>query len=43
MNELCKKITGKKQINDNKKVLIGFGNWSFQKDSIIKWHRRGPE
>ena len=42
MNELCKKITGKKQINDNKKVLIGFGDWSTQKDSIIKGHRRGP-
>ena len=42
INELCKIITGKKSINDTKKVLIGFGNWSSQKDSIIRGHRRGP-
>ena len=42
INDLCKKITGKKNINDTKKVLIGFGNWSSQKDSIIRGHRRGP-
>jgi transposase len=42
MNELCKQITKKSNINDNKKVLIGFGNWSSQKDSIIRGHRRGP-
>ena len=42
MNNLCKKITGKTSINDKKKVLVGFGNWSSQKDSIIKGHRRGP-
>ena len=39
---LCKKITTKKNINDTKKVLVGFGNWSSQKDSIIRGHRRGP-
>ena len=42
INELCKKITGKKHINDKKRVLVGFGNWSSQKDSIIRGHRRGP-
>ena len=42
MNELCKKITGKNKINDHKKVLIGFGDWSSQKDSIIRGHHRGP-
>lgn len=42
INELCKKITGKKNINDKKRVLVGFGNWSSQKDSIIRGHRRGP-
>jgi len=42
INNLCKKITTKKNINDTKKVLIGFGNWSSQKDSIIRGHRRGP-
>ena len=42
MNELCKKITKKTNINDKKKVLLGFGNWSSQKDSIIRGHRRGP-
>ena len=41
MNELCKKITGKNNISDPKKVLVGFGNWSSQKDSIIRGHRRG--
>ena len=42
MTELCKKITGKNNINDPKKVLIGFGDWSSQKDSIIRGHHRGP-
>ena len=42
MNELCKQITEKKHINDKSKALIGFGDWSNQKDSIIKGHRRGP-
>ena len=42
INELCKKITGKNHINDKKRVLVGFGNWSSQKDSIIRGHRRGP-
>ena len=42
MNELCKKITGKNNISDPKKVLVGFGNWSSQRDSIIRGHRRGP-
>ena len=42
INNLCKKITTKKNINDTKKVLVGFGNWSSQKDSIIRGHRRGP-
>jgi hypothetical protein len=42
MNELCKRITKKTKINDKKKVLIGFGNWSSQKDSIIRGHQRGP-
>ena len=23
-------------------VLVGFGNWNSQKDSIIRGHRRGP-
>ena len=39
MNE---KITGKNNINDPKRVLVGFGNWSSQKDSIIRGHCRGP-
>ena len=42
INELCKKITDKNHINDKKRVLVGFGNWSSQKDSIIRGHRRGP-
>jgi transposase len=43
MNNICKKITTKNHINDSsKKVLLGFGNWSTQKDSIIKGHKRGP-
>ena len=42
LDELCKKITGKNNINDTKRVLVGFGNWSSQKDSIIRGHRRGP-
>ena len=42
INELCKKITGKNNINDPKRILVGFGNWSSQKDSIIRGHRGGP-
>jgi hypothetical protein len=43
MNEICKSITEKKHINDQtKKSLIGFGDWSSQKDSIIRGHHRGP-
>ena len=42
MINLCKKLTEKSSINDTKKVLIGFGDWSSQKDSIIRGHRRGP-
>ena len=43
MNEICKQITTKNHKYDkSKKVLIGFGDWSTQKDSIIKGHKRGP-
>jgi len=43
MNKLCQEITGKKHRNDTSiKALIGFGDWSAQKDSIIKGHARGP-
>jgi hypothetical protein len=39
---ICKKITKKKAINDNSKVIVGFGDWSNPRDSIIKGNRRGP-
>ena len=42
IKELCSEITGKKHINDKSvKSLVCFGNWSSQKDSIIKGHHRG--
>ena len=42
MHELCKRITSKRQPHDDIKALIGIGNWSSQKDSIIRGHCRGP-
>lgn len=39
---ICKTITKKKSINDSSKVIVGFGDWSNPRDSIIKGHRRGP-
>jgi hypothetical protein len=36
---LCKKITQNKEYS---KVIVGFGDWSNPRDSIIKGHRRGP-
>ncbi len=27
---------------ENKQVMVGFGNWSNPRDSIIRGHRRGP-
>jgi hypothetical protein len=42
MNELCKLISKKENINEHSKVLVGFGDWSNPRDSIIKGHRRGP-
>lgn len=29
-------------INNNKKVLVGFGDWSISSDKIVKGHRYGP-
>jgi hypothetical protein len=42
MNELCKLISKKENINEQSKVVVGFGDWSNPNDSIIKGHRRGP-
>jgi hypothetical protein len=42
MNELCKLISKKEHINEQSKVVVGFGDWSNPNDSIIKGHRRGP-
>lgn len=43
MHELCKRITGMKHVADSsRQALIGFGDWSTQRDSIIRGHGRGP-
>lgn len=39
---ICKKITKKKTIQDTSRVIVGFGNLSNSRDSIIRGHRRGP-
>jgi hypothetical protein len=41
-NQLCKMISDKEKIREPNKTLVGFGNWSNPKDSIIRGHRRGP-
>jgi hypothetical protein len=42
MNELCKLISKKQHINEQSKVIVGFGDWSNPRDSIIRGHKRGP-
>ena len=42
-HELCKKITKKAHRHDQTTTcLIGFGDWSNPRDSIIRGHKRGP-
>lgn len=41
--DLCKDITKKRHKLDNSVTsIVGFGNWSNSRDSIIRGHRRGP-
>ncbi len=43
IHELCRKVTGMNHPGDKTvKCIIGFGDWSTQRDSIIRGHRRGP-
>ena len=41
-NKLCKMISHKEKISEPNKTLVGFGDWSNPRDSIIRGHRRGP-
>ena len=42
-HSLCKKITKKTNRHDTTtNALVGFGDWSNPRDSIIRGHRRGP-
>ena len=40
--KILKSITTKRARTENKQVIVGFGNWSNPRDSIIRGHRRGP-
>jgi hypothetical protein len=40
--KILQRITTKKSQGDNKKVIVGFGNWGYPRDSIIQGHHRGP-
>lgn len=42
INNLCKLISKKQDINEQSKVVVGFGDWSNPRDSIIRGHKRGP-
>ena len=42
INELCQLISKKQDINEQSKVVVGFGDWSNPHDSIIRGHKRGP-
>jgi hypothetical protein len=41
--DICKKISKKKNKNDHSvRTIVGFGDWSNPRDSIIRGHKRGP-
>jgi len=40
--EICKMLSGKTRREEERNVIIGWGNWSNPNNSIIKGHKRGP-
>ena len=40
--EICKMLSGKTKPEDERNVIVGWGNWSNPNNSIIKGHKRGP-
>jgi len=40
--KILRQITKKSKQAEEKKVIVGFGNWGNPRDSIIRGHRRGP-
>ena len=40
--EICKMLSGKTRPDEEKNVIVGWGNWSNPNNSIIKGHKRGP-
>ena len=40
--EICKMLSGKTRPDEERNVIVGWGNWSNPNNSIIKGHKRGP-
>ena len=40
--EICKMLSGKARHDEERNVIIGWGNWSNPNNSIIRGHKRGP-
>ena len=40
--EICKMLSGKKRPDEERNVIVGWGNWSNPNNSIIRGHKRGP-
>lgn len=40
--EICKMLSGKTRPDEERNVIIGWGNWSNPHNSIIRGHKRGP-
>jgi hypothetical protein len=40
--EICKMLSGKTRPEQERNVIIGWGNWSNPNNSIIRGHKRGP-
>jgi hypothetical protein len=40
--EICKMLSGKRRPEEERNVIIGWGNWSNPNNSIIRGHKRGP-
>ena len=40
--EICKMLSGKVRPEEERNVIVGWGNWSNPNNSIIKGHKRGP-
>jgi transposase len=40
--EICKMLSGKTRPEQERNVIVGWGNWSNPNNSIIRGHKRGP-